>query len=418
MIAATTPKQRKTTTPKQPKTTMAKPKTNPTLSKHVILHNTLARALSMKRPHGSEGTRRLTHWLEDRAVDLRNSKYAHIKVSYDAIGNLHVDARTEPHHRTLFVAHVDTVHRKEGPNKIDKTATHWRADGAPLGADDGAGCAMLMHLMYAGVPAYYVFTQGEECGGIGAKWLADNKTDTLLSQFDRAVAFDRRGIDSVITHQGYGRCCSDVFAQALADQLCMDERLMYLPDDTGVYTDTAEFTHVVPECTNISVGYAHEHSERESLDILHFVALAERVVQINWDMLPTDRDPSAPDPDDIFARYNDADDWYSAYYGGKATSVSASFPGLASSNHHLSDDDWLREDLRDAIYDAMAGSPSFLIEMICESVWPDDADLAARFINRSRLRDADFLKDFLAATNTSDPDSVMAAIFDAVYVER
>ena len=36
-----------------------------TLNKSSIIYKTLARALSMKRPHNSEGTIRLTQWLED-----------------------------------------------------------------------------------------------------------------------------------------------------------------------------------------------------------------------------------------------------------------------------------------------------------------------------------------------------------------
>jgi len=125
------------------------------MNKSTILYKTLARALSMMRPHNSEGTRRLTDWLEERAHKLPNAM-----IGRDGAGNLHVDTRLNSSNRTLFVAHVDTVHRKEGPNKIKQTSTHWYADGAALGADDGAGVAMLMHLMYAGVPAYYIFTQG------------------------------------------------------------------------------------------------------------------------------------------------------------------------------------------------------------------------------------------------------------------
>ena len=218
------------------------------MNKNSILHKTLARALSMMRPHNSEGTKRLTDWLEDSARTLPNAM-----IGRDAIGNLHVDTRLNSSNRTLFVAHVDTVHRKEGPNKIRKTATHWHADGAALGADDGAGVAMLMHLIHAGIPAYYIFTQGEECGGIGASWLADNWKDGL-AKFDRAIAFDRRGIDSVITHQGRGRCCSDVFGQALADALNEDMTLMYLPDNTGVYTDTAEFIDIIPSAQTYRWG--------------------------------------------------------------------------------------------------------------------------------------------------------------------
>lgn len=376
-----------------------------TLKKSSILHKTLARALSMKRPHNSEGTQRLTDWLETSARTLPNAM-----IGRDGAGNLHVDTRLNSSNKTLFVAHVDTVHRDQGPNKIRKTDTHWHADGAPLGADDGAGVAMLMHLLHAGVPAYYIFTQGEECGGIGAKWLADNWQEGL-AKFDRAIAFDRRGIDSVITHQGYGRCCSDAFAEALSTALNADDTLMYLPDNTGVYTDTAEFTDIIPECTNISVGYANEHSDRESLDVIHFVALAARAAAIDWDSLPTDRDPLVLDEREAW--------WLSDWQGSKATSVSSS--SFADRWHMLSDDliveEGLREELVDSIYDAMSGSKHWLIEMMCESVWPEDPDTARLFIDPNKI-DEELLAQALRDSNVYDPDVVMAAMYDQIYKER
>jgi hypothetical protein len=82
-----------------------------------------------------------------------------------------------------------------------------------------------------------------------------------------------------------------VFADALSDALS-DEVLMYAPDDTGVYTDTAEFVGIIPECTNISVGYRNEHTTNETLDLVHLRALIVRVLGIDWDALPTDRDPT------------------------------------------------------------------------------------------------------------------------------
>lgn len=368
-----------------------------TLNKKSILYTTLARALSMKRPHGSEGTARLTDWLQANAP-------AHAKIHRDEVGNLHIDTRISTTNRTLFTAHVDTVHRQPGPNKIRKTKTHWYADGAPLGADDGAGCAMLMHLLHGGVAAYYLFTQGEECGGIGATFVA--KDVEFLSQFDRAIAFDRRGIDSVITHQGWGRTASDAFAQSLSTALNADDTLMFMPDDTGVYTDTAEFIDVIPECTNISVGYNFEHSDKEELNLLHFQALANRVVQIDWDSLPTDRDPTV--------RETYQDKW-SDYYGGwgmGATSVTS----LSSKAWLLDDDDWALEDLRDAIYDAMAGNKQWLVELLAESVYPEDPDMAEMFIDRRKL-DGHVLATALDDCKTYDPDTVLCYMFDAVYKE-
>jgi putative aminopeptidase FrvX len=150
----------------------------------------LATALSTKRPHGSKTNVKFTAWLRDQLpLDLNKAAF------YDGAGNLHVDNRSKATHKTLFVAHVDTVHRNEGKNKITKTKTHWRAKGDVLGADDGAGVALLMHMIHANVRGYYIFTQGEERGGVGARYLAEKMPD-LLREFDRAIAFDRRGIDS------------------------------------------------------------------------------------------------------------------------------------------------------------------------------------------------------------------------------
>lgn len=370
-----------------------------TLNKKTMLYLTLARALSMKRPSKSDAERALAAWLAQRVPDHLRSK-----VSFDAAGNLHVDARQSSANRTLFVAHMDTVHRAMGPNKIRKTNTHWHADGDALGADDGAGCAMLMHLLHAGVAAYFCFTVAEECGGIGATWLAKHQRE-LLSEFDRAIAFDRRGIDSVITHQGRGRCCSDAFADALSDALNADLTLMYLPDNTGVYTDTAEFIEVIPECTNISVGYYSEHSDKESLDIIHFQALADRVAKIDWDSLPTDRDPTVVE----------VMDWgrWGGYAGTSLTGVNSS-----SAWHHLSDDDWDYDsytiELQEALYDAQAGSKQWLIELMCESVWPEDPEMAERLIDRNKINER-VLTAALKDSTTYDPSVVLATIFDQAY---
>ena len=376
------------------------------MNKKSILHKTLARALSAKRPHNTVAVSDFTEW-------LFNTLPAELKsfTSVDGAGNLHVDNRIAGS-KTLFIAHVDTVHKETGANKIRKTKTFWYADGAPLGADDGAGCAMLMHLIHADVKGYYIFSQGEECGGIGAKHIATHHTD-LLAQFDRAIAFDRRGIDSVISHQGMGRCASDVFCQALANDLnAFDETLMYSPDDTGVYTDTAEFTDIIPECTNISVGYYNEHGDRENLDIVHFQALADSVLKIVWDSLPTDRDPTV----DEYKTYKYDTGWWSNYgvYGDATThnkQVDSKYFGTWQD-----DDYWQTEDLIDAIYDAMVGRYDFLLEQISEAVYPEQPDLALRFLNRRLLTD-ELLQEALIQARTYDAPTVLCTLFDAIHCE-
>lgn len=367
-----------------------------------ILIATLQRALSVKRPDKSATTAVFTQWLCDNLPE-------DVHAVRDGAGNLHVDARLDAKHRTLFVAHVDTVHREEGKNKITKTAERWSANGAPLGADDGAGCAMLMHLLHNGVPGYYVFTQGEECGGIGAKYIANNMAN-LLSEFDRAIAFDRRGIDSVITHQGYGRCCSDAFGEALSGALNRDDRMMYLPDDTGVYTDTAEFTDVIPECTNISVGYYHEHGDKEYIDVIHFQALADAVLGFDWDGLVTERDPTVTEYKKGWGQYD-----YVTGVDDKSWMMGGKWYSNTYSDMEF-DEDIETEMLQDAIYDAHAGQYTCLLEMIAEHVYPEDPDMALKFLNR-RMLNEDVLDEAMRMSRTYDAGSVLCSLFDAIHTE-
>jgi len=364
------------------------------MNKKSILFRTLHRALSYKRPHNTGTTERFTQWLVDNLP-------ANTEWFYDAVGNLHVDTRTDYAHTTLFIAHVDTVHHTEGKNTIDITDTHWYAKDDVLGADDGAGVAILMHLLCSGVPAYYIFSQGEECGGIGAKHIADNY-EYLLVQFDRAVAFDRRGIDSVITHQGMGRCCSDAFGNALSGALdAHNLNMMHLVDDTGVYTDTAEFTHVIPECTNISVGYYKEHTQDEHLDLVYFAQLADAVLLVDWDKLPTERDPSV-----IEDKWNTWDNWsYSTYSRMHPHTINS----LSSGDY-----DYAREELYDALIDAQYGCFELLSTLIAETVYPDDPYMAKTHI-KARYFDPEVIYAAIRDIDIVDVDTILFDLFDTAY---
>lgn len=373
------------------------------MRKNSILNKALSRALSIKRPHKGLGERLMLDWITDRLPT--GTGY-----SVDGIGNLHVDLRSTPLHRTLFVSHVDTVHRADGPNKIRKTRGKWYASGDPLGADDGAGIAILMQLITQGKPAYYIFTVGEECGGLGATHLAEKHAD-LLAQFDRAIAFDRRGHSDVITHQGWGRCCSDEFAEALSDKFNTqsNDKLLYMPCDGGVYTDTAEFVDIIPECTNISCGYNYEHSDREELDIEHLINLANTACRIDWDSLPTTRDPSVRDN-----KWDKWDGYATGGYGVKATSVLGS---TGANGHWYFDDeayDWDKDILRDAIYDAMVGIPDDLIDLMCDAVYPEDPQLARRYVSAKKLTD-EVLEEVMKQTSVYDIDTILCTLYDTLY---
>ena len=218
------------------------------------------------------------HGFEDELVSFLPKE--HFK---DTHGNYYVEIGKS---RTAFTCHLDTccssqtnvVHIIEG-NKV-------RTDGKSiLGADDKAGMTIILYMIEKKIPGLYCFFIGEEVGCIGSG-LASR--DDWFGNYDRMVSFDRRGTTSVITFQSSKRCCSEDFGKELAKRL-NSYGMSMVTDDTGVYTDSAEFTDVIPECTNISVGYYNEHRHSESQDLGHLVKLANAVVRIDWETLPTKR---------------------------------------------------------------------------------------------------------------------------------
>lgn len=249
--------------------------------------------LTYKRPHDGPTEREFVEKF------LGDKKYAENMTNYhDAAYVYEIKLSDGTDAKTMFSCHVDTVHRSDGRQKIKydrKTKCYYKTDNEPLGADDGAGMWIMLEMMDAGVPGTYVFHRGEERGGIGSGWLADHMQPWLKS-FNRAIAFDRRGSTDVITYQGGSRCCSDAFAQALADGLnASNDCMMYIPDDSGVFTDTANYIDTIPECTNISCGYNNEHTGRETLHLPTVFALRDACLKMDWEFLPTKRDPKVRD---------------------------------------------------------------------------------------------------------------------------
>ena len=194
--------------------------------------------------------------------------------------------------RTIFASHLDTANKVAGPVNHIIDGNIIKTDGTSiLGADDKAGVTVMLHLMNHKVPGLYYFFIGEEVGCIGSG-LASKSISDFEDKYDRIISFDRRDVGSVITHQSWSRCCSNAFADELANQLnSTGLGLSYTKDDGGVYTDSAEFIDIIPECTNLSVGYYKEHTHTESQDIEHLERLANACIRVDWENLPTVRNP-------------------------------------------------------------------------------------------------------------------------------
>ena len=269
----------------------------------------ITQILTYKRPHGSKGVE-----------DLIKNIFAgyEYKTFHDDLGGDLALVITVGKSKTLFSCHLDTVHSTSGEQVVmwdEGIALFYKEEvnvvpfkggkkgkvppmpqfNEPLGADDGAGIWLLLNMIDADVPGTYVFHFGEERGGVGSRGMALFHDD-WLARFDRAIAFDRRGTDSIITHQMSGRCCSDEFGAALADALnAAQPAFTYCPDDSGVFTDTANYIDIIGECTNVSCGYDMEHTSSETLDMEHLSMLRQACIEINWEELPTVRKPGEVD---------------------------------------------------------------------------------------------------------------------------
>lgn len=216
----------------------------------------------------------------------------------DSVGNriLSLPNKDGSPSRILWSSHTDTVHSKDGMQRLAYGAgllsLSSNATSSCLGADCTVGVWMMRQMILRNVPGLYIFHAAEEVGGVGSRHIA-TKTPQLLDGIDYAIALDRRDTCSVITHQG-SRCASDEFGTALARQLTT-KTMTFKLDTGGTFTDTANYTEIVPECTNLSVGYFNAHTSAEYLDVTFAQGLLERLCMIDPTTLPVQRIPGEDD---------------------------------------------------------------------------------------------------------------------------
>jgi hypothetical protein len=239
--------------------------------------DTLFTMLSFKRPAGGP-----------TEAEFINRFLRPLGVKDDKFGNLHLTIGENP--EILWSCHTDSVHNSEGQQKITLDGNFIKLDpkskSSCLGADDGAGVFIMANMIKAKMPGRYIFHFGEERGCIGSNAIV-KETPEVLKGIKAAIAFDRRNTNEVLTHQ-HVRTASDAFAKSVAAQLPG-----YKPSDKGILTDTKVYRKIVPECSNISVGYYNEHSKDERLDVVHLLRLRDAVLKIDPSKFVIARDPQA-----------------------------------------------------------------------------------------------------------------------------
>jgi len=197
----------------------------------------------------------------------------------------------------LFTSHTDTVHNPKYHKKIQKVTydifseevyleNPGKVGATCLGSDCGTGIEIMLCMIESGMSGYYAFFRDEEIGGVGSSHFVNNPPIDL-DKIDICISFDRKGIDSIITYQNMSRCCSDKFVDSLALQL---GELNYKGDTTGSFTDSANFTDYISECTNLSVGYYNQHTPSEYQDVAFLESLIIKLCTIDYSKLIVSRD--------------------------------------------------------------------------------------------------------------------------------
>jgi len=204
------------------------------------------------------------------------------------------------------------------------TQTQVKPVSSVLGADDKLGCYIMCRLIMDGTDGLYVFHIGEECGGIGSNYIS-TQTPELVEGMNYCIAFDRYEYGHIITHQAGGRCCSDDFVAGLAGKLnpLLPPKEQMSGNSGGSFTDSANYTKLIPECTNVSVSYKSQHTRRENFDLVWFRdILVPALLKITWHDLPVARDPnevSSPYSSSYHSKYQDSFSFDRSYKSNKNT---------------------------------------------------------------------------------------------------
>ncbi|MFW6226200.1 MAG: hypothetical protein ACOC3V_04525 [bacterium] len=244
---------------------------------------------------------------EDQLLDRLPSN-----VEKDSVGNYFLKIGES---ETMFCSHLDTAAHKKEKVEHDVFTTKGGDIGVGtdlttlLGADDKAGVVIMLNMIENNIPGLYYFFIGEESGLVGSKG-ALRAYSNVFSKYKRCISFDRRDYGSVITKQMGRSCCSGDFANSLIKELAKGG-MLFKQDPTGIYTDSAVFAGIIPECTNLSVGYFNEHSVNEVQNITYLEELANAVLLVDWEKLPTKRETiveDSPRPKRRPKRKGDKDD--------------------------------------------------------------------------------------------------------------
>ena len=191
----------------------------------------------------------MLHYLRARYKKVINKKEYLV-----AIGNIPI--ALVAHMDTVFSSPVSTLYYDQRKNVM------WSPDG--LGADDRAGVFAIIKIIQSGLRPSIILTTDEECGGLGASALAEEKCP--IPDLKYMIQLDRRGTNDCVFYD----CGTTEFIDYV--------ETFGFCEAFGSFSDISFLMPAWDICgTNLSVGYEDEHSKTETL---HFNALYATIEKV------------------------------------------------------------------------------------------------------------------------------------------
>ena len=177
----------------------------------------------------------------------------------------------EPSLTIMLNGHLDVVDEIEVGREILKCGSVWTSSSGILGADDRAGVGVILHTLKqlqqmefrTPVKVKIAFTVEEEVGLCGARAVSSE----FLEDVQAAFVVDRRGRGDIVTGTYGTDFCDELFGAMLAliGNLGDDEDRW--EPTLGGSSDTRIWAQQGIQSVNLSVGYQHEHTSREELNL-------------------------------------------------------------------------------------------------------------------------------------------------------
>ncbi|WP_062109972.1 M28 family peptidase [Bacillus niameyensis] len=192
-------------------------------------------------------------------------------ITIDRHGNLLAEKTYKTGHgpTILLNAHLDVASELEIDRTIVKENGIWTSSKGILGADDRAGVAVLLqmakkleNISFSG-KVKYIFTVKEEVGLVGARQV----DEYFLWGTNAAIVVDRRGSGDIVTScAGVIPFCDDEYGQFF-EMVALENGLSGWNCTAGSSSDTRIWAEHGIQSVNLSVGYQHEHTDYETLNI-------------------------------------------------------------------------------------------------------------------------------------------------------